>query len=308
MQTISSRQNPIVRACRELQETPDPAGARLLLDGAHLVRDAQAAGLAFEMVAVAASRLAADTEEGDLARWFDTSGSPVYAVTDMAFAAMSPVRTPSGLVAIARRTPTDAAAIYRRPESFVLVAVDVQDPGNLGALIRAAEAGGVIGALVCGASAHPYSWKALRGSMGSALRLPMASVSDAGACVRDLRAAGLRTVAAVPRDGRDPDAIDWTGRVALVIGGEGTGLRHDLLGSCDEKVTIPMTPPVESLNVAGAAAILIYAARRQRSPVTDARRVRPPRTEVRGGDRGLRDARSPIAHGTTSGSSKGRRT
>jgi len=300
MDIISSRQNPIVRACRELADAPDQAGARLLLDGAHLVRDAHAAGYAFEFVAVASSRLTTDTEEGDLARRLETSGSLVYAVTDKAFAAMSPVRSPSGIVAIARRTPADAATICRHPGSFVLVAVDVQDPGNIGALIRAAEAGGATGALVCGTSAHPYSWKALRGSMGSALRLPTASVSDAETCVGDLRAAGVRTIAAAPRDGHDPDAVNWTGSLALVIGGEGTGLRDSVRVACDESVTIPMAAPVESLNVAVAAAILIYAARRQRTSPADARGLRPPQdTDVRRAHHDVGGRRPSSARRTT---------
>lgn len=266
MKSIDSRQHPLVRACRELAATPDSAGARLLLDGVHLVRDARNAGLAFEMIAVAAARLAATTEEAALAARLDAAGAPVYEATDAALAAMSPVRTPSGLVAIAVRRPTDPTVITRQPNAFVLIAVDVQDPGNLGAILRVGEAGGVTGALVCGSSAQPYSWKALRGSMGSALRLPTASVSDTEACLRTVRAEGLRTVAAVPRDGRPPEDVDWTGRLAIVIGGEGAGLDDGLLAVCDEQVTIPMAPPVESLNVATAAAILVYAARRQRTP------------------------------------------
>ena len=265
MNLISSRQNPIVRACRELADTTDLTGARILLDGAHLVRDADAAGYPFELVAVAASRLATDTEEGELAARLEMHGSPVYAVNDKAFAAMSPVRTPSGILAIARRTPADARVLHRHADGLVVVVVDVQDPGNLGAVIRVAEAGGATAALVCGASAHPFSWKALRGSMGSALRLPIVSMPDVDVCVRELRDAGIRTVAAAPRDGRDPDAVDWTGPCALVIGGEGTGLRDAVRARCDEQVTIPMAAPVESLNVAVAAAVLIYAARRQRS-------------------------------------------
>ena len=73
-----------------------------------------------------------------------------------------------------------------------------------------------------------------------------------------------RVVAAVPRDGRDPDAVDWTGHVGLVVGGEGPGLDGPIVAACDERVTVPMAPQVESLNVAAAGAILIYAARRQR--------------------------------------------
>lgn len=265
MKTISSRQNPVVRAFRELVDAPDAGGTRLLLDGVHLVREARAVALELEAVAVAASCLSGDTEEGDLARSLESAGAPVFHVTDAAFAAMSPVRSPSGIVAIARRTPSDAGAICLTNNGFTLVAADVQDPGNLGALIRAAEAGGVTGVLVTGASANPFSWKALRGSMGSALRLPIAGGLAPDAIVRCARTAGARTVAAVPRDGRAPEAIDWSGPVALLLGGEGPGLPAGVLSLCDELVTIPMAPPVESLNVAVAGAILIYAARLQRS-------------------------------------------
>jgi tRNA G18 (ribose-2'-O)-methylase SpoU len=79
-----------------------------------------------------------------------------------------------------------------------------------------------------------------------------------------IQAAGTRTVAAVPRGGRAPDDIDWTGSVALLLGGEGPGLSDDVVARCDDRVTIPMAPQVESLNIAVAGGVLIYAARRQR--------------------------------------------
>jgi TrmH family RNA methyltransferase len=264
LKTITSRQNPLVRAYRELASEPDTGSARLLLDGVHLVRDAHEAGLTFESVAVAASRLTDQTEEGGLALALASAGAPVVTLSDAVFEAVSPVRSPSGIAAIARRTPSDAFAICNAKGEFTLVAVDVQDPGNLGALIRAAEAGGVTGMVVTGSSAHPFSWKALRGSMGSALRLPVASGPDVNAIVKCLRAAGTKTVASVPRGERTPDDIHWKGSVALFLGGEGPGLPANVVSQCDDHVTIPMASGVESLNVAVAGAILIYAARRQR--------------------------------------------
>ena len=265
MRSVTSRQNPIVRVFRELADAPEPEGARLLLDGAHLVRDAHRAGLSLEVVAVASSRLDGATEEYRLASRLEREGVDVIAASDPVLRAMSPVQHPSGLVAIVRRTPVRAEDVARRPEAFVLAIADVQDPGNLGSLLRAAEAGGATGAIVCRPSASPFSWKALRGAMGSTLRLPVAAGLPLEQVMDLLRRSNLRIVAAVPRNGRDPDAIHWTGAVALLLGGEGPGLPGAAIARCDESVTIPMSPAVESLNVAVAGGVLIYAARRQRA-------------------------------------------
>ena len=266
MKTIASRQNPLVRAFRDLADRPDPAGRRLLLDGAHLVREALTAGVEFEAVCVAAARADAETEEGTLARALHQRGINVVAVPDQVLAAVSPVRTPSGIVAIATRPQAvpDLPAIAGRGSGLVLVGVDVQDPGNVGALLRVAEAAGAAGVVIAGHSASPFSWKALRGSMGSTLRLPVAQERSLSHVLDVLRASDVRTVAAVARGGSAPDAVMWTGRVAMLVGGEGPGLSDEVIASCDARTTIPMAPPVESLNVTVAAAILLYAARRQR--------------------------------------------
>ncbi|MBI2187624.1 MAG: RNA methyltransferase [Acidobacteria bacterium] len=263
MKTISSRQNPIVQRFRALARTPDPTGARLLLDGVHLVQEARAAGAEIEVAAIA-SRARASSEEAEVARRLEAEGTSVLSAHDQAFAAMSPVRSPSGLVAIARRAPVEARAISARRDAFVIVVADVQDPGNLGSLLRAAEAGGATGVLVCGRSANPFSWKAVRGSMGAVLRLPVAAGLGVDEAVAAVRSHGGRLVAAAPRGGRAPDAVDWRGRLGLLLGGEGPGLSEAVLAAADDLVTIPMTAPVESLNVAVAAGILVYAARRQR--------------------------------------------
>ena len=265
MKTIPSRQHPLVREFRDLASTPDPA--RLLLDGAHLVREAQSAGASIRIVAVAASKLERDTEEGALARALATSGTEVVTASDQVLDAMSPVRTPAGIVAIVERTPATPADICRNA-GFVLAAIDVQDPGNLGSLIRAAEAGGVTGVLVSGMSAHPFSWKSVRGSMGSVLRLPVASVPPVETVLSCMRTLGLHIVAAVPRDGIAPGQVRWGGKIGLLLGGEGPGLSPDVIAASDERVTIPMASPVESLNVAVAGGILVYAARQQRQHPT----------------------------------------
>jgi RNA methyltransferase, TrmH family len=265
VKVVSSRQNPIVAAFRMLADEPDPTGARLLLDGAHLVNDARTSGLRFETVAVAASKLTSQTEEGLLALRLEREGIDVVETSDAVFDALSPVRSPSGIIAIAGRSPVTAPDICATPDAFVLAAMDVQEPGNVGALLRAAEAGGVTGAFICGISASPFSWKALRGSMGSVLRLPVVGGMTTHQALTVMRKSGMRMVAAVPRGGEDPDAIEWRGRTGLLLGGEGPGLTDEAIALCDARVTIPMAAEVESLNVAVAAGILVYAARRRRS-------------------------------------------
>ena len=275
MRRISGRQHALVRAYRDLARTPDPTGLRLLLDGAHLVREAHDAALPFESVVIASSRLddrgrrggpsgPPANEEAALAESLERKGVDVAVAGEQTFAALSPVRTPSGIVAIAHRHPTTVEAILGQARLFALVVVDVQDPGNLGALMRVAEAGGVTGIIVAGESANPFSWKTVRGSMGSVLRLPVARSVSIDAVMQDLRKTKTKVIAAVPRDGWDPDAVDWLGRIALLLGGEGPGLSPQVAAAADERATIPMESPVESLNVAASAAIIIYAARRAR--------------------------------------------
>ena len=188
----------------------------------------------------------------------------MYAATHGVFGALSPVKAPSGIVAIATRRPTDERSIWSQSNALVLAAIDLQDPGNLGSLLRAGEAGGATGAIVAGVSANPFSWKSLRGSMGSLLRLPVVGGVDPFTIPAAAKSARVRTVATVPRGGREPDAVKWTGSIALLLGGEGAGLSVALVEQCDERVTLPMAAPVDSLNVAVAGAILVYAARRQR--------------------------------------------
>jgi TrmH family RNA methyltransferase len=267
MRSISSRQNPIVRMFRDLAANASEDGIRILLDGAHLLHEARAAGLTFEHVAVAAQQVEAGSEIAQLARALERNGVDVVVATEPVMSAMSPVRTPSGIVAIVSREPTALAEICQHPGALIVAAVDVQDPGNLGALLRAAEAGGATSGAVCGMSAHPFSWKAVRGSMGSVLRLPVASGATPQALLTCARKFGLRAVASVPRGGAAPHALDWRGRMLIFVGGEGRGLSADVINGCDERVSIPMERPVESLNVAVAAALLVYEARRQRKGV-----------------------------------------
>ncbi len=261
MRRIASRHNPIVAAFRAAAR--GGADAPMLLDGPHLVGEALDARVTITLAAVSAEA-ASRPDAGDLIRRLEDRRIEVVSATAPVMNALTPVRSPSGVVALAERPRIDPAALYPGGVPLLVVAADVQDPGNLGAIVRVAEAGGATGVIVAGASADPYGWKALRGSMGSALRLPLA-VAKTSNPIEEPRRRGCRIVAAIPRAGRPMAEVDFTTPTAIVIGGEGHGLDATTIDAADERVTIPMHPPVESLNAAVTAALLIYEARRQRA-------------------------------------------
>ena len=258
--SITSRRHPLVQACRDARGGgPDEP---LLLDGWHLLVDAVAAGLAVDAVAVNTDP-PGEAEARALDGLID-GGAHVVHVTDDILQAISPVRTSSGVVALARRPVLAIDAVFAPAPALVVVAVDVQDPGNVGAILRTAEAAGATGFVAAGVSADPLGWKALRASMGSAFRLAMGRTADTAAFVADARARGHQIVAMAPRGGRLPEEIDLRAATCLLVGGEGPGLAPALLAAADQVLTLPMAAPVESLNVAVAGALVVYAAAAQR--------------------------------------------
>ena len=262
MESISSRHNPIVRAFRALAHGRSHDG--LLLDGARLVEDALASGARITTAAVSHALLSRAGGADRLVAALEASGARVVAVPPGVMAVMSPVHTPSGVVAIADRSPAPLDAAFAVSPQLTLILDHLQDPGNVGAVIRTADAAGATGLVACGDTADPFGWKALRGAMGSTFRLPVvarAAATDAVAAARDR---GLRILAAAPRGGRSMYDSDFTGPTAILMGGEGAGLSDETAGLADDRVTIPMREPVESLNVAVSAALILYEAHRQR--------------------------------------------
>jgi TrmH family RNA methyltransferase len=259
---ITSRQNPIVSRFRDAARG-EGADRLLLLDGAHLIAEALDAGVRILESAIINVRNVRP-EVADLAGRMRGHDVPVATVSASVMEALSPVQSPSPVVALAERPTGNGERVYR-DIPLVVVAIDVQDPGNVGAIVRVAEAAGASGVVCAGACADPFGWKALRGSMGSAFRLPVLVHRDIREATDEARRHGCRIVATSPRGGVPVFAADLGGPVAILIGGEGRGLAASQVDAADERVTIPMQPPVESLNTAVSAALIVYEARRQRT-------------------------------------------
>lgn len=195
-------------------------------------------------------------------------GCPVFAVAGAALATIGDTVHTQGLVVLAGR-PTatfDQAFSRRGNEAALVVCLDaVQDPGNFGTIVRTAEAAGASGVVALRGSVDAFAPKTLRSAMGSAFRLPIATGVHHEEFLRQAHAAGLKVVAAAGESETVYSEFDWRQPVALVLGNEANGVRPELLGKCDVCVRIPLRAPVESLNVAAAAAAILFEAARQRS-------------------------------------------
>jgi TrmH family RNA methyltransferase len=266
VERITSRQNAIVKRFRELARASGGAKpGELLLDGAHLLEEALACGVPVEVAAFSDREVG--TARSPLARMASDvkkHGGRVLTVSDHVLAAMSPVQHPSGVVAIAHTQPPDLRAAFAGAPQLVLVLAGLQDPGNVGAIVRTAAACGASGLVTIEGSANPFGWKALRGAMGGTFRVPVAARGTLHDVIAAARDADVRLIAASPRGGTPLPRVDLRGPTAIVLGGEGAGISEEALAAVSETVTIPMRPPVESLNVAIAAALMLYEASRQR--------------------------------------------
>jgi len=251
-ETIRSRTNPLIQRVGAVFAGKEDAA--LVLEGDRLVDDAIGAGWKLEVALVAEDRGARASE-------LVSRGVHVKMVERALLDRVSALETSPGILAIAPKPRgADLAAITLDARTLILVVSGIADPGNLGALARTAEAFGVqvLAALAGGAS--PWNEKALRGSMGSLLRVPVVTGITADACAALLEKRGVRQVCAATRGGADPARFDWKGPLALWVTGE-TGVMP-ASAMRFEKLTISMAKGVESLNVTVAASVLLFSAGR----------------------------------------------
>ena len=252
---ITSRQHDVVKRFREAaQRESDDA---VLLDGEHLLSEALRASVRIEVVLT-------DEAHRAFAGRARSAGADVYDASATVIEAASPVRTPSGVVALGRWRPAALEHVLDGPDGFVVALCGVQDPGNVGSVIRSADALGATGVLALDATAHPAGWKALRGAMGSTFRIPVAVGSLADA-LRIARSAAWQVLATVAQAGQPADRVDLRRPSLLLLGSEGSGLDPAVVERATTQVSIPMRSGVNSLNVAATAALLLYEARRQRT-------------------------------------------
>jgi TrmH family RNA methyltransferase len=260
---LFNRQHPVVREFRRLA-VARASDDFVLLDGPHVIADALDASVPVRTLIYSDDFLArASAADRSIIDASARAGAAVFEAAASVVEAASPVRTSSGVVAIGEWRPAPIEAVFAGPRPLVIGLVDVQDPGNVGAAIRSADALEATGVVAIDHTAHPGNWKALRGSMGSAFRLAVAR-SSLEAALDAARRSSVRILATTPESVDTIESAPFTDALLMLVGNEGAGLPETVLREADVRVRIPMRHGVNSLNVAVTAALMLHEARRQR--------------------------------------------
>jgi TrmH family RNA methyltransferase len=265
--TLTSTANPRFRAALSLRDRRERARhGRLLVDGVREVARALDAGVALVEIFVAPGASPEPAVDAVVARAAGF-GIPIVPVTADLLSRLAYGERASGIVAVASAPATSLEAL-RLPAEAPIVGIleDVEKPGNLGAVCRSADGAGLDALIAAGttaAPADPWNPNAVRASLGTVFTMPLA-VASTGSVLAWLRDRGLRVVAARVEGSVPYSEADLRGPVALVLGSEATGLTEAWSGADVTAVRLPMRGRADSLNVAAAAAILFYEARRQR--------------------------------------------
>jgi TrmH family RNA methyltransferase len=256
---VASTRNPLVQRIRAARA--GELHGVVIAEGLRLVEDAVAAGC--RIVEVLHSEKLEHTERGQalfgrLAR----AATTMTRATDRVMERASGLTTHQGVLAFVERGPVPLEALVEVECPFLVVAAGVRDPGNLGALVRTAEAAGATGVVVLQGSAHPFRDKAVRGAAGSLFRLAIAANVQAARLKTLLQEKHLQLVAADQGNGEDLWDSSLALPLAILVGGEGAGVPAEVRGLCDRFVRIPMAVPLESLNVSVAAGVLLFEVQR----------------------------------------------
>lgn len=193
----------------------------------------------------------------------ELDGVKYQTVSDSVFKKISDTVTPQGILAVVKQkkyTVEEILAYRNKKKSCIVVLDRLQDPGNLGTIVRTGEGAGISGIIMSSDCADIYNPKVIRSTMGSIFRVPFAIVEDLPDAVEQIKADGVTTYAAHLK-GEDYDKADLSGNVAFLIGNEARGLCDEVSAKADKLIKIPMEGKVESLNAAVATAILMYQAK-----------------------------------------------
>ncbi len=265
---LTSVRSPRVKAARQLGKRALRLRARsFLAEGPQAVTEALArGGVVTELFLTAVAR----SRHGGLAAQASRQGAAVHTVSGEVMAELAQTITPQGILAVCRFVDVPLSALTAAAPRLVVVLANVRDPGNAGTVLRTADAAGAGGVVFSDASVDPYNSKCVRASAGSIFHLDLVQGGPVAEAVAGLRAAGLRVLAADGSSGQTLDQVEprrvLSEPTAWLFGNEAWGLPADILALADETVAVPIYGQAESLNLAAAAAVCLYASARAQRP------------------------------------------
>ena len=255
-QSISSKDNRALKLARKVRDGKRPD--EIFIEGKRLYDEAVRSGLELEAVFVDERFDAGST---DVAK---VPADSRYRISGQLIRGIADTENPQGIVAIARRPDSGRDAIERNLEGSgnptVIYLHRINNPANLGAILRTAEGAGAAGVVISSGSAAAFSPKSLRAAMGSAFRCAIWEGVEPAEAIDWARSKGLKLTATEAEGSRPYSGLDWRGPRFLMLGSEAHGLPDEILQEADERVAIPLAGEVESLNIAVAAGVLLFAA------------------------------------------------
>ena len=260
LRRIDSRQNALLKELRRaLSRGELTAEGYCAIESVRMIQEAVRSGLHFKAVFFSAS---AETVAERLLPQFGQHVQTMVLADDV-FASAVATENPQGVAALVKLKEATLEKTLTAACPLLVVAAGLQDPGNLGTILRSAEAFGATGVLLTSGTVSPFNAKVVRASAGSLFRLAVLS-TDLDALLPQLRQRGIRLLATSAHKGIPLPDASLAGPLALFVGNEGAGLPRTLLGKMDETLAIPHSPQVESLNAGVAASIVLYEISRQR--------------------------------------------
>lgn len=256
---ITSSSNERIKHARRVREGRE--SGLIFIEGLRLAEEAVNSGLIIESCFCTATE---DERTNTLLRQLNDHDIPIYTTLPGILESLGDTVQTQGVILIAQRPQLAAADLFQQRGSLYLALDRVQDPGNMGTLLRTAEAAGTNGVITLGGSVDVFSPKVLRSSMGSAFRLPVLTQVTSESLMALKAEHQLQLVAAAGEGDLDYTDYDWSQPTLLILGNEGRGVNPDIMQQCDALLRIPMAPQVESLNVATAGAVMLFEAARQR--------------------------------------------
>jgi TrmH family RNA methyltransferase len=260
---ITSRDNSSIKQLRSLSDAKHRKKEKaFLIEGLKMVEEALRDNLSVRMV-VATPSLTQHHGKGVL-KLAESKQKQILWISGRLMDSLAESKTPQPIMAIVDMKQHSEEGLLAHDAGLIVACWQLQDPGNLGTIIRTAEAAGAAGVVVVSPSVDPFNPKAVRASMGSILRLPIATVSDLPMFILKARKRSFQTVATALTGDSAPYDIDFLMPTVVILGQEGSGLPSEIMTEIDRQVRIPMVQTIESLNVATAAAVMLYEAVRQR--------------------------------------------